>query len=70
MVRPLPKLNVEGSSPFARSRGRNWRTSELRKDPSQSYSDAVTTVQRWKTGHVRYVTDPASKVTETQYDAA
>ena len=51
-------------------RGRNWRTSELRKDPSQSYSDAVTTVQRWKTGHVRYVTDPASKVTETQYDAA
>lgn len=51
-------------------RNRLYEVSELYKDPSTTYSDAVTTTERFKTGHVRYVTDARSKVTETQYDAA
>ena len=51
-------------------RERPYQTSDLYKDPSTTYSDAVTTTERFKTGHVRYVTDARSKVTETQYDTA
>ena len=51
-------------------RNRLYQTSDLYKDPSTTYSDAVTTIERFKTGHTRYVTDARSKVTETQYDAA
>ena len=51
-------------------RERPYQSSDLYKDPSTTYSDAVTTMERFKTGHVRYVTDARSKVAETQYDNA
>ena len=51
-------------------RGRLWKTSDLRKDPGTTYSDAVTTIERFKTGHVKKVTDARSKDTTYDYDAA
>jgi RHS repeat-associated protein len=51
-------------------RNRHWKTSALHKDPGSTYSDAVTTYQRFKTGHMRYVTNARSKLTESQYDNA
>jgi RHS repeat-associated protein len=51
-------------------RGRLWKTEDLHKDPSATYSDAVTTITRYKTGHVSTVTDARSKTTTTLYDNA
>ncbi len=67
---PSPEVLIQRSTRSYDQRGRHWQTSELFKDPSTTYSDAVTTIERFKTGHVRYVTDPRSEVTETQYDNA
>ena len=67
---PSPDVLLQRSTRSYDQRGRHWQTSELFKDPSTTYSDAVTTIERWKSGRVRYVTDPRSKVTETQYDNA
>ncbi len=67
---PTPDVLLQRSTRSYDQRGRHWQTSDLHKDPSTTYSDAVTTIERFKTGHVRYFTDPRSKVTETQYDNA
>ena len=67
---PSPDVLLQRSTRYYDQRGRHWKTSDLHKDPSTTYSDAVTTIERWKSGRVRYVTDPRSKVTQTQYDAA
>ena len=55
---------------FFDERGRLWKTEDLHKDPSATYSDAVTTITRYKTGHVSAVTDARSKVTTSTYDNA
>ncbi len=55
---------------FYDERGRLWKTEDLHKDPSATYSDAVTTITRYKTGHVSTVTDARSKVTTSTYDNA
>ncbi|MFM8279131.1 MAG: hypothetical protein ACKN9R_02110, partial [Candidatus Limnocylindrus sp.] len=55
---------------FYDERGRLWKTEDLHKDPSATYSDAVTTITRYKTGHVSTVTDARSKVTTATYDNA
>ena len=56
---------------FYDERGRHWKTEAYRDDPTAtSFSDAVTTIERFKTGHVKKVTDARSNVTECQYDAA
>jgi RHS repeat-associated protein len=55
---------------FYDERGRLWKTEDLYKDPSATYSDAVTTITRLKTGHVSTVTDPRSKTTTYLYDGA
>jgi len=55
---------------FYDERGRLWKTSDLRKDPSTTYADAVTTIQRDKTGHVKTLTNPRGKVTTPTYDNA
>jgi len=55
---------------FYDERGRMWKTEDLHKDPSTTYSDAVTTIERYKTGHVKKVTDARSKDTTPTYDNA
>ncbi|MFM8387602.1 MAG: RHS repeat-associated core domain-containing protein [Planctomycetia bacterium] len=55
---------------FYDERGRLWKTHDLHKDPSQNYTDAVTTITRYKTGHVNTVTDARSKTTTRYYDNA
>ena len=50
--------------------GGSWKTSDLHKDPGSTYSDAVTTIARYKTGHVYTVTDARSDVTTYGYDNA
>jgi RHS repeat-associated protein len=55
---------------FYDERGRLWKTEDLHKDPSATYSDAVTTITRLKTGHVSTVTDPRSKTITYTYDGA
>jgi YD repeat-containing protein len=55
---------------FFDERGRHWKTSALFKDSSQTYSDAVTTIERMKTGQEKVVTDPRGKTTTREYDAA
>ena len=67
---PSPDVLVQRSTRYYDERGRHWKTSDLFKDPSTTYSDAVTQIERWKSGRVRYVTDPRSEVAETQYDNA
>ncbi len=49
-------------------RGRLWRTSDLRKDPSTTYSDAVTTREYFKTGHLKKVTNARGKDATFAYD--
>ncbi len=51
-------------------RGRHWKTSGLFKDPSSTYSDAVTIIERLKTGEVKTVTNPRNKSTTYTYDGA
>ena len=52
------------------ARGRLWKVSDLRKDPGTTYSDAVTLIQRHKTGHVETITDAGGNDTDFEYDAA
>ncbi|MCA9317795.1 MAG: RHS repeat protein, partial [Planctomycetes bacterium] len=61
---------LQRESRYYDERGRLWKTSGLRKDPSTTYSDAVTTYSRLKTGQVATVTDAVSSVTTNTYDAA
>ena len=61
---------LQRSSRYYDERGRLWKTSDLHKDPSATYSDAVTTVTRLKTGEVASITNPRGKVTSNTYDAA
>jgi YD repeat-containing protein len=49
-------------------RNRHWKTSALFKDPSATYSDAVTTIARLKTDQVATITNPRSKTTTYSYD--
>ena len=58
------------STSYYDERGRHWKTSDLRKDPGTTHSDAVTTTARKKTGHVHTVTDARSTVTTYAYDNA
>jgi RHS repeat-associated protein len=51
-------------------RGRHWKTSALFQDPGSTYSDAVTTIARLKTGQVATLTNPRSKSTTYAYDGA
>ena len=55
---------------FYDERGRLWKTADLFKDPGTNYADAVTTIERTKTGALSEVTDPRSKVTTYEYDDA
>ncbi len=49
-------------------RGRLWQVSDRRVDPGQSYSDAVTTIERLTTGHVAEVTNALSETTTYAHD--
>ena len=52
-------------------RGRLWRTTDERDDPSTTVlADAVTEFERFKTGHVKVVTDPDDNDTTVSYDNA
>ena len=52
-------------------RGRLWKIADMRDDPSAtSLSDAVTEIERYKTGHVKVVTDADGNDTTISYDAA
>lgn len=57
-------------SSYFDERGRLWKLSDLRQDPGSTYADAVTVLQRTKTGQVATSTDARSKVTTFTYDAA
>jgi len=59
---------MQRSTRYFDERGRQWKTSDLRKDPSQTYSDAVTTITRLKTGQVASVTDARSNTTTYDFD--
>jgi RHS repeat-associated protein len=61
---------LQRESYFLDERNRPWKTSALFKDLSQTYSDAVTTIERLKTGQVKKVTNPRGKDTTYTYDAA
>lgn len=51
-------------------RSRLWKVSDLRQAPGTSYSDAETQIERFKTGHVKTVTDARLKDTDHGYDNA
>jgi RHS repeat-associated protein len=51
-------------------RNRLWKTSDLFKYGTTTNSDAVTTIERFKTGQVKKVTDPRGNDTTTVLDAA
>ena len=61
---------LQRESRYYDERGRLWKTSGLRKDPSGTYSDAVMTYARLKTGQVKTMTDAVGSVTENVHDAA
>ncbi len=51
-------------------RGRLWEISDVHKDPGTTYSNAVTEVERFKTGHVKTITNARGKDTTYEYDNA
>ncbi len=61
---------LQRSTRYFDERGRHWKTSDLRKQPGTTYSDAVTTMTRLKTGQVSKITDALSNDTLFDYDAA
>lgn len=50
------------------TRNRLYQTSDLRKDPSTTYSDAVTVTERFKNSKLKTVTDANSNDTDYAYD--
>ena len=61
---------LQRESHYFDERNRHWKTSALFKDPSGTYSDAVTIIERLKTGQVKVVTNPRGKDTTYGYDTA
>jgi RHS repeat-associated protein len=61
---------LQRESYYYDERNRRWKISALFKDASQTYSDAVTTIERLKTGQVKNVTNPRSKDTTWTHDVA
>ena len=51
-------------------RNRLYQTSDLFADPGATHSDAVTTIERFKTGQVKVVTNARGKATTYTMDAA
>jgi RHS repeat-associated protein len=70
MKKDSSDTELQRESWYFDERNRRWKISALFKDPSQTYSDAVTTIERLKTGQVKKVTNPRSKDTTWTHDAA
>ena len=55
---------------FYDERGRLWKTSDVHQDPGTTYANAITEIERFKTGHVKTITDARSDETDYLYDNA
>ena len=68
--RSVSNVELQRTSRSFDERNRLWQTSDLFYDPSTTYSDAVSEIERYKTGEPKVTTNARGKATNYLLDAA